>query len=164
MRVRAGRVARGYLLLEVLIAGAIAATMLGTAMFQLQSARAKTVRAEREQVAQLLVVQRLEQARTFGFPRLSPTPVAPFNATNRAGATAETLDAASLGVTGLVGKYTRRTWTTPAPSTCTSAGVGCDDVNGYILPYAQVSVEVQFTVNEQPTTITQTGTTRIYRQ
>lgn len=146
---------RGYLLLEVMIAAAITATMLGTVMYQLEYAQTKTLRTEREQLAQMLVVQRVEQARAYGFAALNSTTSPPYGTTQGA-ATTETITSAT--VPGLTGIYTRRTWVTQSPAATPTV----ESVNGLALEYVQVTVEVSFSVHDNPATVMQKSTVRIF--
>ncbi len=80
---------RGYLLLEVTMAGVITGIAVTALLVQLGDARVKSIGAARDITAQGLVAQGIERARSKGFGNVA--------------------DVASAPVTGLQGTYTRQT-------------------------------------------------------
>lgn len=58
---------RGYLLIDIMIGGAMAAVIIAGVLTVLANARAKNVAAARDVVASQLVLEKLEQQRSLGF-------------------------------------------------------------------------------------------------
>lgn len=65
---------RGYLLLEVMISGAITAVALATLMGNIAAQRSDSIIASRSHTANQLIIQRIEQAKALGYGTLSTTP------------------------------------------------------------------------------------------
>ncbi len=119
------RGARGYLLIEALIGGAIIAVAISALLGQLADARRQTILAEREIEAQQLVTQKFEQLRAAGYTGL---PTAAVTETVALGASYRRFTSVSAAATdtmnGINMTYRDATITICAPvQVCTSATV-----------------------------------------
>ena len=92
---------RGYLLLEVTLAGVITGIAVTALIVQLGDARVKSISAARDMTAQGLVAQGIERARSKGFDNV--------------------VDIASTPITGLQGTYSRATTVVPGDETLFAA-------------------------------------------
>lgn len=102
---------RGYLLLEMLIGGSIAAVTIGALVILLANARNTGTVMAKDRTANFLIDQGLEQARSKRFLGLTPTS-----------------DTGFVAVTGLSHNYQRRTQVGPVISEVLEAGQSTDYV------------------------------------
>lgn len=138
---------RGYLLVEVLVAGAMAAVVFAGLFTTMSQSRSKNVIASRDTVASTLALGRLEVCRSFGLQS-----TAAFTALdNKCGAAS----VETPPVPGVAGVYTRTTTVTSCTETVPAPGVA--------LTCKDISVKVTY-VDPLVGTFRQTQTgTRIYQ-
>jgi hypothetical protein len=130
---------RGYILLEVVVGGAMAAVLIAGLMTQVASSRQDNVVAGRDVIASVLVTERLEAERSRGH-----------------GFSGCAADSSPTVVTGQQGNYTR---------TCSRAALA-ESVRGVNLPYDEVTVTVEYkTSRPAPRDKRQIqAVTRVYKQ
>ena len=137
---------RAYLLIDVMIGGALAAVVIAGLLSVLVDARAKNVQATRDVVATQLVLESLERCRAAGFAGVS-------------GATCPLAAPPGTAVPGQTGNYKRSIQSSVAGSP--------ETINAIQLPFKDVTVTVTYVVGG-PTagtnaTRTSQATTRIYQ-
>ena len=106
---------RGYILMEVAIAGALVAVIAGTLLSSLADARVRNVMAGRDVVASQLALEKIEQQRALGF----------------AGAGAAAACGTEATVAGQKGAYSRTcavAVSAGSPFTINTVTVNCKDV------------------------------------
>jgi Tfp pilus assembly protein PilV len=131
---------RGFLLIDVMVAGAIAAVGVASVLPLVANARAKNVAAARDVIASQLVLEKIEQVRSLSYAAVAD-----------AGLT-------EASVANVTGTFTRVTTTATAGSP--------ETVSGTALPFIDVTVTVTYSSNAYGTGLgmraTQ-ATTRIYQ-
>lgn len=130
---------RGFLLIDVMIAGALAAVVIGSVLSVLANARSKNVAAARDVIATQLVLEKLDQVRSL-----------PFGSLAGAAGTEAT-------VPNVTGKYARVTAVTASAN---------ETVSSTAMPFRDVTVTVTYTSDAfgpgAGTRATQ-ATTRVYQ-
>lgn len=116
--------ARGYLLLEAAIGGAMVAVIIGSLLTSLTQARTMSIIAARDQTATQLVNEKLDERRALGFDNV----------------TAE----APAKVVGVTGNFTRETRVTTCTETVPAPGTD--------IPCKDITVVVRFPVGANATT------------
>jgi type II secretory pathway pseudopilin PulG len=132
---------RGYLLIDIMIGGALAAVVIAGIMTVLSSARTRNVHATRDVVASQIVLDQLERCRAAGFAGVGGAKCPP-------------------GATNVVNNGTNYT------RTVTISTTGSPDVLGTVsIPFKDVTVTVTYVgerFSQTPTRQSQ-ATTRIYQ-
>lgn len=129
------RRARGFLLIDIMVGGAIAAVVIAGMLTLLVSARNKNVVATRDAVATQLVLERIDKERSRPFTSLA------------------TGTAVEAVVAGQTGKYRRET---------TIGGALTESVGSFSLPFRDITVVVTYNTVEGPTRRSQ-ASTRYYQ-
>lgn len=131
---------RGYLLIDIMIGGALAAIVITGILTVLANARARNTNAARDVIASQLVLERIDQVRSQAFATINSTP-----------------DENPVTGANIRGNYRRRTQvsTTGSP----------ENVGGFSLPFKDVTVTVTYTTGAVTgaTTRTTQATTRVYQ-
>lgn len=130
---------RGYLLIDVMIAGALAAVVIVSVLTVLANARARNVAAARDVIATQLVLEKLDQVRSVAFASL-------------AGAAGD-----EPAVADVNGTYRRLTTVGPLAN---------ETVSGTPLPFRDVTVMVSYSTNAFSAGVAQRetqATTRVYQ-
>lgn len=126
------RTSRGFLLLDVMVGGALVALILATLLVILASARAKNVAASRDLVATQLVLEEIDRQRAASLFEGVPLPT-------------------TSPVVTTSGTYLR---------SASMPASGDESIGGFQLPFKDVMVKV--TYQSEGKTRTSQATTRIY--
>lgn len=137
MTMRTRSAPRGFLLVDTMIAGAIAAVVIAGVLSVLANARARNVAAARDVVASQLVLERLDQIRSLPFASIASEAAAP--------------------VSGVTGSYTRS-------ATVSNTG-SPETVGSFSLAFVDVTVTVTYrtTAAFDSKIRTSQATSRVYR-
>jgi hypothetical protein len=138
-----GKKQRGYLLIDVMVGGALAAVVVAGVLTVLASARTKNVHTARDIVASQLVLDQLERCRSFGFANIGVAGKCPLIVTPTA-------------VAGQTGNYLMTVAATAAAN---------ETINSIKLRFRDVTVTVQYNAERGSTPATRKAqaTTRIYQ-
>ena len=109
------RTSRGFLLLDVMVGGALVALILATLLVILASARAKNVAASRDLVATQLVLEEIDRQRAASFANVPLLPASPVVTTS--------------------GTYLR---------SASQPAAGNESIIGFSLPFKDVMVKVTY--------------------